>query len=155
MKVQNILWWISFTCIAIALQSLVPGVDFLIPGFIVLLQERSLKQFLWVTGIFLILQEGMGTMAFGSVLLWYFSAVALFILGKWLFEVESLAFILLLSVALSVTRYAILVLFANLQDLYLNEARLFDYSVYQALLMPFLWNVASFTRRGLRHAVEV
>lgn len=155
MRVQNILWWFSFTFIAITLQSYVAGVDFLIPGFIVLLQERSIKQFLWVTGIFLILQEGMGTMAFGSVLLWYFSAVALFILGKWLFEVQSLAFILLLSIALSATRYAILVLFANLQDLYINESRLFDYSVYQALLMPFLWNIASFTRRGIRHEVEV
>lgn len=154
MRVKNILWWFTFSCIAITLQAFMPGVDFLIPGFIVLLQERSIKQFLVVTSIFLILQEGMGTMAFGSVLLWYFTAVALFIIGKWLFEVESLAFILLLSIALSITRYAILLLFANLQDIYVNEARLFDYSVYQALLMPFLWNVASFTRRGFRH-VEV
>ena len=67
------------------------------PGFILAIQERNGAQFLWVAVFFLLLQEGMGNMAFGGTLLWYALAVFLFRLGHNLFEAESFLFIFLLS----------------------------------------------------------
>ena len=81
MNWANIGWWVAYACIAIVLQSRAPGLDFLLPGFILAIQERNGAQFLWVAVFFLLLQEGMGNMAFGGTLLWYALAVFLFRLG--------------------------------------------------------------------------
>lgn len=152
MKYANILWWVSYVILAIILQAFIPGVDFLLPGLIVALQEHKIKQFIWVALSFLILQEGMGTMAFGAVFLWYIIIIMLYIAGQWLFEVENILFILLISVALSVSHYLVIVALAGLQNMHINIQSLIDESVYQAFVTPFLWCVAYYTRRGLRDA---
>jgi len=148
MKYANLFWWFGYVILAIILQSIIPGVDFLLPGFIVAMQERKIKQFAWVALSFLILQEGMGTMAFGAVFLWYIAILVFYIAGQWFFEAESLSFILLLSVVLSVAHYVVIVNLAGLQDMHINAQTLIDESVYQAFLTPFLWHFAQYTRRG-------
>ena len=152
MKYANLFWWIGYAILAIMAQIIIPGVDFFLPGFIVAMQERKAKQFAWVALSFLILQEGMGTMAFGAVFLWYLTIIIFYIAGQWLFEVESLSFILLLSVVLSITHYMVIVSLAGLQGMQINLQSLIDESVYQAFVTPFLWHFAHYTRRGLRYA---
>lgn len=151
MNWANIGWWLAYACIAIVLQSRVPGLDFLLPGFILAIQERNGVQFAWVAVFFLLLQEGMGSMAFGGTLLWYGLAVLLFYLGYSLFEVESFLFIFLLSGCLGATHYVVFSIMAGLQDIPVHPQRLMDESVFQALLTPFLWRLAHFSRRFLRH----
>ena len=41
MNWANIGWWVAYACIAIVLQSRAPGLDFLLPGFILAIQERN------------------------------------------------------------------------------------------------------------------
>ncbi len=154
MRYANFFWWLGYVILAVILQARVPGVDFLLPGFIVAMQEAKVKQFIWVALSFLLLQEGMGTMAFGAVFLWYLTIIILYIAGQWLFEVESLAFVLLLSLVLSVSHYVVMFLLADLQDMYINTQSLMDESAYQAFVTPFLWHLAHYTRRGLRNATE-
>lgn len=151
MNWSNIGWWLGYACVAVALQSRVPGLDFLLPGFILAIQERNPAQFAWVAVFFLLLQEGMGSMAFGGTLLWYALAVVLFYLGHSLFEVESFLFIFLLSGCLGATHYAVFSIMAGLQDIPVNTRLLTDESVFQALLTPLLWRLAYFSRRFLRH----
>lgn len=147
----NVGWWIGYACIAIILQSRFPGLDFLLPGFILAIQERKPVQLAWVAAFFLLLQEGMGSMAFGGTLLWYALAVAFFFLGYSLFEVESFLFIFLLSGCLGLTHYAVFSIMAGLQDIPVNSRTLTDESVFQALMTPFLWRLAHFSRRFLNH----
>ena len=154
MKYANVSWWLTYVILAIILQAFVPGVDFLLPGFIVAMQEYKIKQFIWVTFSFIILQEGMGTMAFGAVFLWYMIIIMFYVAGQWLFEVRSISFILLLSVVLSCTHYMVIVSLASLQDMHINIQSLIDESVYQAFVTPFLWCVAHYSRRGLRYATK-
>lgn len=148
----NVGWWVAYAFMAVVLQVAFPGLDFLLPGFILAIQERDPVQLIWVTGFFLLLQEGMGSMAFGGTLLWYTLAVALFVLGHSLFEVESFLFIFLLSGCLGATHYIVFSLMTNLQDIPFNANTLMEESVFQALLTPFVWRLARFTRRLGKYA---
>lgn len=143
-----------YACAAIFLQIYTIGVDFFIPGIIVALQEKKI----WQTGIviasFIVIQEGMGTMPFGNIFLWYSLTIIFFYAWRWFFEVESLMFILLLSLALSVSHYFIVSVLASVQDIYINYNALRDECVYQMLLTPIIWHAISYLRKGFRNAEQ-
>lgn len=152
MKALNVLWWLVYICFAVFLQIFSTGVDFFIPALIVALQEKKKLQFGIVFFLFILIQEGMGTMPFGNVFLWYSLAVIFFYAWRWFFEVESLMFILLLSFALSVSHYFIVSVLASVQDIYIDYTALQDECVYQMFLTPILWHGISYLRKGFRNA---
>jgi hypothetical protein len=67
---RRIVWWMGFTACGIWAQSHVPGVDFLVPGLILSLQVEKASQTVWLGLVWLLLQEGMGSLPFGFGLLW-------------------------------------------------------------------------------------
>lgn len=154
MKVLNVLWWFVYSSFALFLQIYTVGVDFFIPGIIVALQEKRIWQTCIVLGIFIVIQEGIGTMPFGNVFLWYSLTIIFFYAWRWFFEVESLMFILLLSLALSVSHYFIVSVLASVQDIYIDYNALRDECVYQMLLTPIIWHAISYLRKGLRNAQQ-
>ncbi|MCD7985146.1 MAG: hypothetical protein LUG19_12980 [Desulfovibrio sp.] len=145
-KFRNICWWFFFIAAAICLQALAPGLDVLAVGIIILLQERDYKNMLWLLPLFVLLQEGMGTRVFGGVIVWYAAVIALFKLGRWLFEVENFIFIFLLSSCLGAAYYGVAWLMAPLQDLPFNVQDTLDKSLIQALFLPFAWRLLIATR---------
>lgn len=154
MKVLNILWWLVYTVFAIFLQLFTVGVDFFIPAIIVVLQEKKLLQSSIIFCLFICIQEGIGTMPFGNVFLWYSLTVILFYAWRWFFEVESLMFILLLSLALSICHYFIVSVLASVQDIYIDYNALRDECVYQMFITPIIWHAMSYLRKGLRNAEQ-
>lgn len=60
MNWRNLVWWGGYASIGISLQAVLPGLDFLLPGLILAIQERKKAQFLWVAALFLLIQEGTG-----------------------------------------------------------------------------------------------
>lgn len=143
---KNIVWWFLFFCFAIIGQSHFNEIDFLILGFILLLQEENVKQFFCVLPFLFLIHEGTSTFAFGSTLLWYIVIFALMIIGKCLFEVENFLFMFLFSSATAFSHIAVYILMARLQNIQYNLTELSDSSVLQALITPCLWYLLSFTR---------
>lgn len=121
-KFRNIVWWLCFIVLAVGLQALAPGLDVLAAGLIILLQERDYKNMLWLLPLFLLLQEGMGTRVFGAAIVWYAAVIALFKLGRWLFEVENFIFVFLLSACLGAAYYAVAWLMAPFAEPDLQRA---------------------------------
>jgi cell shape-determining protein MreD len=144
--VRNALWWMLFLFPAVILQRFVPGVDFLSAGFLVTLQERRYADLIWAIPLLIFLQEGMGTQAFGVVLLRYAAIAALFSLGRWLFDVESFLYAFLFCACLSVCCSVVVFLMSFLYDVPLSTSRLLDESVLQALFLPPVWKAARMTR---------
>lgn len=144
---RSILWWLCFIAGAIALQAAVPGLDVLTVGLIILLQERDYKNMLWLLPLFILIQEGMGTRAFGAVIVWYAAVILLFKMGRWLFEVENFIFVFLLSACLGAAYYAVAWLMAPLQNLPFNVQDTMDTSLIQAIFVPFAWRLLVATRR--------
>lgn len=145
---QSAGWWLCFMVLAICAQALVPGVDVLVVGLIILLQEKDWRGMLWLLPLFVLLQEGMGTRPFGSIIVWYAATVVIFKLGRWLFETENFLFIFLLSACLGAAYYGVVWLMAPLDNVPFNVEDTLDKSLLQAIFMPFAWRMLTATRRS-------
>ena len=117
MNWRNAAWWLGYIFVAIALQSLFPGTDFFLPGLILALQERNLSQIILLGAVGILLQEGMGSMAFGGSLLWYAAAAILFFAGSGVLQGTGFIFVMLFGVVLSFAHYLIFSTLASLQDI--------------------------------------
>lgn len=125
---------------------LLPGLDALVIGLILVLQERRYKDLLWLLPMLVIVQEGMGSREFGGMVLWYVAVIGLFLLGRWLFEVENFLFIFLLSTCLGAGHFALVYVLAPLQDFHVDIQATLDESVIQALFIPIAWRLAWLSR---------
>ena len=63
----NILWWVAFFVFGLALQQALPGTDVLVAGLFLALQERRPFQLAVVLLALILVQEGVGTLDFGTV----------------------------------------------------------------------------------------
>ncbi|MBQ3059303.1 MAG: hypothetical protein IJD16_03185 [Desulfovibrio sp.] len=144
---RNIFWWLSFMVMAIAVQSCIPGLDVLVLGLIILLQEEDYKNMLWLLPLFIFLQEGMGSRNFGVSIVWYAVVFVLFTLGRWLFEVGNFLFVFLLSTCLGAAYLGVAWLMAPVQNIPFNMQEMLDVSLIQALFLPFAWWLLVMTRR--------
>lgn len=145
---REICWWFVFITLAICVQSLAPGLDVLVVGLIILLQEEDYRAMLWLLPLFCIFQEGIGTRPFGSTLVWYAAVMILFNVGRWMFEARNFVFIFLLSACLGCVYFSVAWLMAPLQNLEFNVPDALDKSLVQAVFMPFAWRMLSALRPG-------
>lgn len=148
MTLLDFCWWFAFLVIAIVLQRMLPGMDVLIVGILVALQEGSVKKICCVTILCIVLQEGMGTLEFGASLLWYSLTILLYFVGYWLLETRTLLFLLLLTACLGAAHFGVVLIMDRLQYIPADSSALLDESILQALLIPFAWKFAALTRRS-------
>lgn len=147
-----LLWWIGFTIIGIWVQLALPGLDVFAPAVVVCLQERRLGQLAWLLPAWIVLQEGMGSAQFGTMILWYAGLVLFFVLGRWLFESRNVMFVFFTGVFLGLWHYFLLNSMAVLQGYSLDMERLVVESVQQAVAFPLLWAaIFNLYTRQVRH----
>lgn len=147
MNPRNVLWWALFLPLSLVIQVSLPGLDAMVIGLILILQERGYKNLLWLLPALILVQEGIGSREFGGMVLWYALVVGLFFLGRWLFEVESMLFVLLLSVCLGAGHFLLAHVLAPLQDLTVDVQAIGYESLAQALFLPAAWRLARLSRR--------
>ncbi len=139
MSVLNIGWWAIFLSLGLLVQNWLPGTDILLIGLIIALQERKKAQTFWLFICVILLQEGTGTLAFGSSLLSYTMVILIFYLGRALLEQENILFVLLVSASAGAGHYVFTQAMAAFQGLTLPHSRLLMESLIQMLLLPPLW----------------
>lgn len=147
MKWTQICWWLCFIVMAICVQSLAPGLDALVVGLVVMLQEEDYRDMLWLLPLFILLQEGMGSRPFGSVIVWYSATIVMFRIGRWLFDTKSFLFMFLLSACLGCVYFTVAWLMAPLQNLTFNVEDTLNKSLVQALFLPFAWQALTALRK--------
>lgn len=143
---QNITWWILFTIAGIWAQYVVPGVDLLLAGVIVSLQEERRSQTWWLCATFVLIQDGSGLLAFGPSVLWYSMAVALFFMGRWLLEAKNIVFIFLLSIAIGTWHVGLALMMSTLQNIPIDIQQHIYEGILQAILTPLCWFVLNIMR---------
>jgi len=137
------LWWALYTVVGIWLQTLLPGIDCLAPGLIVCLQARRLTIAFWLAVLWILIQEGSGSLAFGASILWY-AGLVIFFYGLSLFlTVKSAFFGLFLSLFAGLWHFSIIFLLANLQELSINFNELLVQSLQTIIVFPVLWGIVS------------
>ncbi len=147
MKLGVVIWWAVFVILSVIIQSLVPALDALVIGLILVLQEKRYKDLLWILPLFILVQEGIGSRDFGGMIFWYAAVIIIFIIGRWLFEVQNALFVLLMATCLGGLHFVLVYTLAPLQDLVVDMQMLIRESIYQALYVPVAWWLANLTRR--------
>ncbi|MDL2209777.1 hypothetical protein LJC26_03110 [Desulfovibrio sp. OttesenSCG-928-O18] len=146
-KLVNAAWWAVYFAVGLGLQLHFPGVDALIPGIMLSCQEQRGRQTIWLCCIAILVQEGTGSLAFGSSLLWYGSLLLIFFIGRLFFVTGSLFFVVLIALVLGMTHSALLYVTSSLQGFQVDTYRLAEQAMAQALLIPPLYAVASLFRK--------
>lgn len=141
MNPGRIVFWTGFTLFGLWMQSFVPGVDFLAPGLVLCLQEEKVRSTVGLALAWLLLQEGIGSLAFGTGLLWYGILAGLFFFGHWLFEAKNFFFMVILGACLGVMHFALTHVMAQLQDWLVPSGRVFMESLLQAVVFPVQWGL--------------
>lgn len=149
MTLRNLFWWAAFFVVGICVQQQAPGVDVLVVGLLIALQERKIVQAVLVALGLICIQEGVGSLDFGSSVLWYLLVIGLFFTGRWLFETENWLFVLLLSVCLGAVHGGLFLLMARLQYVSVEMPLLLDECILQALLVAVVWKCSMWLRRWL------
>ncbi len=147
MNILNFIWWLCFVLGALIAQKLFSGFDFLIVGFILLLQEEDLMQLAIVTPFLLLIQESISTFSFGTVLLWYVIAIVLTVLAKWLFQTRTFFFILTFSLLLSFSQIVVYYIMQALEGSELQSSdHYIELRIIQALIIAITYKIATITR---------
>lgn len=141
-----ILWWATYIAGALIVQQNMPGVDALVPGFLLSLQEKKFWQSFWLFCIFVLIQEGSGSLTFGSAILWYGGQICLFHLSQRFFVAENIVFVLMLSASLGAYHFLLTWLMCSVEKLPLEGLLLARESLIQAAVIPVIWGAAYFMR---------
>lgn len=143
----NAAWWGAYFALGLVLQLHFPGIDALVPGIMLSCQEGARRQTFVLCLMAILIQEGAGSLAFGSSILWYGSLVLFFVVGRIFFVTGSLFFVVLLAMVLGLTHSALLYITSSLQGYVTEPAHLARQAVAQALLIPPLYAVSSLARK--------
>ncbi len=144
--VRNIFWWLCFVALGICMQSLVPCLDALVVGLVILLQERDYKNLCWLLPLFVLLQEGIGTSPFGATIVWYALVCLIYRLLRWLLGLGNFFLVLLLSICLGGACFGLGWLFSPLHAVHFDPQEFLDRSLIQALYLPVAWLLLTATR---------
>ena len=147
-------FWVLFTLSGLWLQSFLPGVDFLAPGLVLSLQEERPRTTVVLGGLWLLLQEGTGSLAFGTVVLWYGVLAGLFFFGHWLFEAKNFLFMVILGLCLGLLHFVLMQVMAQLQDWRVAPGRVLMEGVLQAVVFPVQWGLIYIIHNSLPHNVQ-
>jgi len=137
------LFWLLFTVAAVWGQFLVPGTDFLAAGLVVSMQEQGRTRTLWLALFWILLQEGMGSLAFGTVPLLYGVLFLGFHFGRWLFEPRNFLFICLIGVFSGISQAWLGLTMATLQGVVADRNEVITAAAVQVTLLPMEWALLS------------
>lgn len=147
MKIAGrVLWWAIYIMGALIVQQSIPGVDALAPGFLLSLQERRVQQSCWLFLLFTLIQEGAGSLGFGSALLWYGGQVAFFFLFLRFFVADNILFVLFTSVALGAYHGLIALFMSAVQNVPVDYFVLLRECLLQTVIIPIIWGLAFLSR---------
>lgn len=145
-------WWSAYLAVAIWAQELSGGLDFLSPGLLICLQSGRYWTAAWVAALWVLVQEGVGSLVFGVVVLFYAGMIALFLLSKWLLEPGNPLFILLFSLVLAVWSWAALNGAISFQELPAQMHAPWPWIAKQWAAYVVFWGVTlPLYERGNRH----
>lgn len=143
----NTVWWIVFLIAGIILQATFPGLDALILGVLLLLEEKDYRRLVCIVPAVILLQDGMGTQAFGSAMLCIALCALLYRLSSGIASASRIGFYLFLSLAMGGIRIFLDWLFATLEDTAFVAEQLFHEGAAEAVYLFIGWIVLRHLRQ--------
>jgi hypothetical protein len=123
------------------------GLDFLAPGLLICLQSGQWWTAVWTAALWVLVQEGVGNLAFGVVIFFYAGMFVFFVLSRWLLEPENPLFIFFFSLLLAIWSWLALSGAVSFQELSTKMPAPWAYVAKQWGAYIVMWSVALFTFR--------
>lgn len=139
----EIVWWIFYTLFAVWLQSFIPGADCFGPAVVLCLQTRRYGSLACLLPLWILIQEGAGSLPFGSMLLYYMGLIYFVILVRAYISITSPLYILSLSLAAGLWHWSIIQALSSLQEIHVAMQPLLFQSLRLAALFPVIWALIS------------
>lgn len=133
------LWWVFFTVLCIWVHDFVPGLDCFGPAILVLMHLKRYREALWLTPIWMIINEGAGTLAFGLSVLWTGGLILIFLLLCGYLTSSNFIFLLALSILAGLWHFAAIALMAALQEITVLPDQLLIMGLQTTIAFPLLW----------------
>jgi hypothetical protein len=152
---HEILWWTLYTLCGIWIQDAISGVDCFGPGLLLCLQTERSKSLVWLAPIWVLLQEGTGSLPFGSALLYYAGLIYFFLLIRPYINITSPMYILSVALFAGLWHFGVVHLVSALQDIHILSRQILTQSVRITAVFPVIWALASliyYFRIAPRHA---
>jgi len=143
-------WWAGYLVISLWAQELSGGFDFLTPGLLVCMQSGQWWSAAWMALVWVLVQEGVGSLVFGVSILFYAGMFAFFLLSRWLLEPENPLFILFFSLILSIWSWCVLSGAVDFQELSVRMPASLSWISKQWLSYVLYWSAVliAFRRWG-------
>ncbi|MFP4391488.1 MAG: hypothetical protein ACOC43_13705 [Desulfohalobiaceae bacterium] len=135
------LFWFLYTLLAIWFQAIFPGPDLFAPALLLLLQQRDFPRLGWLLPLWIVIQEGSGSMYFGTSLLWYAGLILVFHFARVLLDTRGFLFIFLISVFAGFWQYLCLHLLSGLQELQVPKGQILQQSLQTIVAVPLFWSL--------------
>ncbi len=151
------LWWFLFTALCIWIHSFISGIDCFGPAVLVLMHLKRYREAIWLTPMWILINEGAGSLAFGSSLLWFAGLILLFLFLCLFLSSSNLLFLFSLSLMAGTLQTGIIALMAALQEITIPFERIVVQGILTALLFPVFWfaMLFAFQRWGRTRHVSV
>ena len=154
MNVLLIIGWAVYIAAALVVQQHLPGVDALAAGLLIALQSGNRRAALWLFIVFCLIQEGTGSLNFGSSVLWYGGQIAFYGVGSRFFAATNFFSVILFSCLFAVWLGTVQWLMSALQDYGRDYQQLVQTCLTQAAVTPVMWLCASWLRNRMRMAAN-
>lgn len=148
-KIVLALYWAVYIVAGIIIQQQVPGTDALVPGFLIALQSGRKKILFWLFILFVLIQEGGGSLHFGSSLLWYGGQIAIYYIASYFVSTNSFFATLMLAGLFSAYGALVKIFICAIQDIPVNYQYLLETSLIQAAIIPIIWLLAFGLRKRM------
>ena len=150
MTLSLVIGWAVYIIVALIVQQHLSGVDALAAGLLIALQSGNKRAVVWLVIIFCLIQEGTGSLNFGSSVLWYGGQIVFFWLGARFFAASNLFSVVLFSCLFAVWLGTVQWFMSALQDYGKDYQQLVQTCLVQAAVTPVMWLCASWLRTRMR-----
>ncbi len=138
---KTIIWWTIYTILGIWLQRFIPGLDCFAPALAGCLYLGLFKTTFWLTLIWIIIQEGVGGLAFGFTLLFYGGIVLFFLGSKLIFTQNTALFFIGASFYSAGLYFVTIQIMTSLQELNVPIYLIVQNSMLTLIFFPILWTI--------------
>ncbi len=141
---KKLSFFIVVTIIGIFLQSLFMGSDFFLPAILLILQNNNVHLAM-ITGLgWLLIQEGVSSLPFGSVFLVYIAFYIAFYWLKFYLKTQSFWFVLIMGCFCGTLYYFSISIIAEISNFLINFDILTKNFLLQIILFPCAWMFYNF-----------
>ncbi len=141
---KQILWWTLVTIFGIIIEGCIKGIGPFLPALLLCLQIGNIATTTFLAIFWMTIQEGGGSLPFGTLLLWYLGVTFVFFWMKNYLASSGIIFVVIISICSSLWYLLSIYTITGLEEITINQGLIFHNAIKQLIVFPLLWKIYSY-----------